>query len=269
MKFIFPILAILVCLGATYFSLTESAKFEKIQEARQTAISTNKTVTTNADAADVRIKEETAILETAKNDLEVVTQSVLALQSNVGVLKSESSKLDVQLEQQAGEFLELQKTLDEVQKIFADLGEDVDIDNLGEKIGEIEADLASKKEADSKLDSQIEKASETLASKQDEVERLVDRKSARNRRIARNAMEARVTAVDQDWGFLVIGAGSNSGFTPQTSLLVQRDGRLIGKVNPSSIEPTQTIAEIDMDTLSPGVRIQPGDRVILAKPAAN
>ena len=50
---------------------------------------------------------------------------------------------------------------------------------------------------------------------------------------------------------------------------MKRDGRLIGKVNPSAIEQTQTIAEIDLKTLSPGVRIQPGDAVILAKPASN
>ena len=97
----------------------------------------------------------------------------------------------------------------------------------------------------------------------------MSRKAARNKRIDRNAMEARVTAVNQDWGFLVIGAGSNSGFTPQTTLLVKRDGRLIGRVNPSAIEPTQTIAEIDLKSLAPGVRLQAGDRVIVSKPAGN
>jgi hypothetical protein len=40
-------------------------------------------------------------------------------------------------------------------------------------------------------------------------------------------------------------------------------------VRPSSIEPTQTIAEIDFDTLATGVRLQPGDRVITAKSATN
>ena len=50
---------------------------------------------------------------------------------------------------------------------------------------------------------------------------------------------------------------------------MKRDGKTIGRVHPSAIEPTQTIAEIDMDTLSPGVRLQPGDRVILSKPATN
>jgi hypothetical protein len=108
-----------------------------------------------------------------------------------------------------------------------------------------------------------------LETKQQEVARLVERKGARNARIGRNSVEARVTAVDNEWGFVVIGAGSNSGFSPQTTLLVKRDGKLIGKVNPSAIEPTQTIGEIEYKTLLPGVRIQPGDSVMLAKPAAN
>jgi hypothetical protein len=52
-------------------------------------------------------------------------------------------------------------------------------------------------------------------------------------------------------------------------LIVQRDGRRIGRVRPSSIEPTQTIGEIDFESLATGVRIQPGDRVILATPTSN
>ena len=112
-------------------------------------------------------------------------------------------------------------------------------------------------------------AEKLLEKNRAEVDRLVKRDIERNSRIGRNSMESVVTAVNQDWGFLVIGAGSNSGFTPQTSLIVERDGRLIGRVRPSSIEPTQTIAEIDFNSLASGVRMQPGDRVILAKPTSN
>jgi hypothetical protein len=50
---------------------------------------------------------------------------------------------------------------------------------------------------------------------------------------------------------------------------VERDGRKIGKVRPSAIEPTQTIAEIDLESLAAGVRLQPGDRVIIAAPFTN
>jgi chromosome segregation ATPase len=271
MKFIFPILAILVCAGAAYFSLSQSEQFQTYQDARRLAIQTNMTVTANADKADSDIVDEEALLETSRRNLEIATQSVLALQSTGNALKNESAKLDTELGAQDAELAELKKTIEEVKKIFTDLGlgDNIDIDNLAEKIAEIEEDIKVKRAKMEELDTLIAGAEASLETKQQEVARLVERKGARNARIGRNSVEARVTAVDNDWGFVVIGAGSNSGFSPQTTLLVKRDGRLIGKVNPSAIEPTQTIGEIEYKTLSPGVRIQPGDSVMLAKPAAN
>ncbi len=194
---------------------------------------------------------------------------MLALGANSSSLKNEAGKLDDQLATQDQEFKELDATLKEVQGAFTDLGEDVTIDNLGDRILEIEEDLVAKRGKAEELGTLIEGARVSLAGKRSEVERLEQRRASRTERLARNATEARVTAVNHDWGFLVIGAGTNSGFNPQTSLLVTRDGRLIGRVTPSSVEATQTIAEIDPTTLAPGVRIQSGDRVILAKPAGN
>ena len=271
MKFVFPILAILVCGAAAYFSFTQSGKFQEYQDARLLAIDTNKTVTASAEKADADIEKETALLDTSKKNLEIATQSVIALTSTATQLKNELSQLDSDLAAQDSEFKELEKTIKEVQEAFAqfNLGGDVNLDNLPEKMAEVEEDIKVKRAKLEELEALVDGARKSLAAKQENVARLVARKAARDTRISRNAMEARVTAVDQDWGFLVIGAGSNSGFTPQTSLLVKRDGRLIGKVNPSAIEPTQTIAEIDFKTLAPGVRIQPGDSVILAKPSSN
>ncbi|QTN33534.1 hypothetical protein HZ994_14835 [Akkermansiaceae bacterium] len=269
MKFIAPILAILVCAAAAYFSFTMSEKFQATQDARLLAIETNKQVTATADKADSDIVDEKALLETSKNNLEVATQSVIALESTGNALKNESAKLDAEIAAQDSELAELNKAIEEVQKVLGDLGGDVTLENLPEKVNEISEDIKTRRAKLEELETLVDGAKSTLSTKQAEVQRLVERKDARSNRIARNAMEARVTAVDHDWGFLVIGAGSNSGFTPQTSLLVKRDGRLIAKVNPSAIEPTQTIAEIDLKALSPGVRIQPGDSVILAKPSSN
>ena len=177
--------------------------------------------------------------------------------------------MDTEIAAQDAELTELNKAIAEIQIILGDLGGDVTLENLPEKVNGIQEDMKTKRAKVEELQTLVAGAKASLSAKQAEVQRLVDRKDTRARRIAGNAMEARVTAVNQDWGFLVIGAGSNSGFTPQTSMLVKRDGRMIGRVNPSAIEPTQTIAEIDMKALSPGVRIQPGDSVILAKPAGN
>lgn len=269
MKIVFPILAILICGVAAYFGITVSEKFQATQDARVLAISTNKSVTATADKADSDIVDEKKLLETSKNNLEVATQSVLALQSTNGSLKNEASKLDDEIGAQDAEFAVLNKAMDEVKEVLKGLGEDVTLDNLPDKVNEIQEDIKTKRAKLEELETLVTGAKASLATKQAEVQRLVERKDARGKRIAGNAIEARITAVNHDWGFLVIGAGANSGFTPQTTLLVKRDGRLIGKVNPSAIEPTQTIAEIDLKALSPGVRIQPGDSVILAKPAGN
>ncbi len=269
MKFVFSILAILVCGGAAYFTLTQTEMFEENQTKRFEAIDTNKRVEATIAETEAEIEKEKGLLEISKVNLATVKASIDSLIPNRNNLKSESAKLDLELAEQKVQLDDVKKALAEIQKIMDDLGGDVNMENIGEKIAEVEEDIKVKRNELDKLNTSIEESEKSLATKKEEVGRLASRKEARNLRIKGNAMEARVTAVDQDWGYLIIGAGSNSGFTPQTSLLVQRDGILIAMVKPSSIEPTQTIAEIDAKSVSPGVRIQPGDKVILAKPATN
>lgn len=267
MKFIFPILAIVVCCAAIYFSLSEKERFETEQEARLLAVNTNANVAKSLAEATLEIDESKKSLVAAKEQLATDAASFSFLESTVGNLKKEIEGLDFKLAQLGQESKENEDELAEFELIFQ--GGNVTKDNFQAKFNEVESEITEKQARLDEIDTLIEGAEASLASKKAEVTRLIGRMETRNRRIARNAMEARITAVDNDWGFLVIGAGSNSGFTPSTSLLVKRDGRLIGRVNPSAVEPTQTIAEIDSDTLAPGVRIQPGDRVILAKPAQN
>lgn len=269
MKAILYIVTILVAGGAAFFTLSHSKKFEDLQNVRLKTIADNKAMTADAAVKEKELADEKAVLVASVAKREEVTQSVMALEATGADLKRKSADLDATLASQEQEFTELDKTLDTVKKILADLGEDINLDNLGDKVAEIDAD---KKAKESKLDETqtlISAADKSLATNRAEADRFAKRIIERNARIGRNAMEAVVTAVDQDWGFLVIGAGSNSGFTPQTGLLVMRDGRMIGRVRPSSIEPNQTIAEIDFKSIASGVRIQPGDRVMLAKPNSN
>ncbi len=269
MKAIPYFLAIIVAGGAAFFSFSVSGKFQNLQKDRLSTISTNKETVAKAEFAEKNIKDEKALLVASQDKQELVTQSISTIKSSNSTLRSEISKLDDELKSQDGEFIQLEKALDEVNKTLANLGGGVTLDNLAEKIAEIDQSKADKQKKQEELQTLVAGAEKSLATKRAEADRLVTRSIERSSRIGRNSMEAVVTAVNQEWGFLVIGAGSNSGFTPQTSLLVQRDGRKIGRVRPSSIEPTQTIAEIDLESLAAGVRLQPGDRVILATPTGN
>lgn len=269
MKAILYILAILASCGAAFFSFSHKNKFEALETDRLATIETNKDVSAKADIAENNIKEERAKLAAATEKRDLLTQSVSSLKSTGSGLESDSKKLDADLQAQKTEFAQLQKTLDELNKILAETGGGVTLENLPDKIAEVNQDRDDKQKKLDELEGFVAAAEKVLTGKRSELDRLGKRMIERSSRIGRNAMQAVVTAVNQDWGFVVIGAGSNSGFTPQTALIVERDGRKIGRVRPSAIEPTQTIAEIDFDSIASGVRLQPGDRVILAKPTTN
>lgn len=273
MKAILYVVALLAIGGSAYFTLEHSRKFTDVQKERLELIAKNKEVSANADVKENELKKTEGELEAAQTKRSELNASIDALTSTAKSVQRDIAEVDGTLEAQDQEFAELEKTIQEVNKLLAelsgDLGDEVDIDSLPAKIEEIET---KRKESASKLEELeqlVESGEKSLASLRSELDRLQKRMSQRSSRIARNSMQAVVTAVNQDYGFLVIGAGSNSGFTPQTSLIVQRDGQMIGRVKPSSIEPSQTIAEIDFDSMRSGVRIQPGDRVILQKPATN
>ena len=268
MKFVFPILSILVCAVAAYFSLTESEKFSSVQAERLEIESKNKSVTASADAAEQKMRDLDGTLAISKDELEVAKQRFIATKSNVDSLKSQEAEADAQLAAQDAEFKELEDSLAAVQAIFDGIDGDVTMDNLGERVSEMEASVEAKKEEVDKIEGLIADAKKDITAKRESISRLEDRRESRAKRIQLNGKVARVSAVNQDWGFLVIGAGSNSGYSPQTALIISRGGQVIGRATPSAVEPTQTIAEIDMDSLAPGVLIQPGDRVVVAKPSA-
>ena len=269
MKAILYIVALLVAGGACYFSLEHARKFEELQVVRLKTIKERDAVLANAYVKEKELKDEKAVLVASKESREVLTQSIEALKSTAKILERDLAEVNNTLDGQKQEFAELEKTLEEINSILKGLGGDVNLDNLHEKIEQIEEDKKARVVKLDELQQLMEDKQKLLANTRAELDRFNKRDMERSVRIHRSSMEAVITAVNQDWGFLVIGAGSNSGFTPQTGLIVQRDGRLIGRIVPSAIGPTQTVAEIDFKSLAPGVRLQRGDRVMLATPVTN
>jgi septal ring factor EnvC (AmiA/AmiB activator) len=260
MKIILYIVSILAIGGAAYFSFDHSVKFKDQQKVRLETIAKNKNVTSEAEATEKDLADEKKALKLAQDDREEATQSIAALKSNETALKRQLAELDATLDEQKKELSDLNEAIQRAKEGLkaAGLGEDITLENIGEKLKELED---TKKNLERELEEKqtlVAAAEKRLSGNKVEADRLTDRKMQRNARMARNAMESVITAVDQNWGFVVIGAGSKSGFTPQTLLLVKRDGKLIGKIRPTAIEPTQTIADIVPESMAPGVRLQAG-----------
>lgn len=269
MKFIFLFLAIAISGVAAYFTVTEIEKFQAIQDLRIKTNETNVMVSANIDTALADIKVEEGNREVALGERAVAQSSVTNLKDENGSVENQVVGLDTKLATQETQLSELKQVLVGVKQELAQVNIEVNLSTLSDDFKALTASIEAKQATDTELDESTVKEEKRLADKRADIERYNGRIQARDLRIAQNEIEARVTAVNHDWGFIVIGAGSNSGFMPDTRLLIKRDGRLVGKVKPSAIELTQTIADIDFGSLSPGVRFQPGDEVIIAKPAPN
>lgn len=72
---------------------------------------------------------------------------------------------------------------------------------------------------------------------------------------------SRVTSVNQEWGFVTIGAGNASSVVNQAKLDVTRGGTLIGRVIVTHVNPNSSVAEIVPGTVNPGDSILPGDHI--------
>lgn len=269
MKFVFLSLAIIGTLVASYFTVTQTEKFQAIQDLRHKTEQEIIVLSANIDDRLAKIAVEEQNKKVAEGERSVAQASVANFKAENNSIENQVGTLDVKLAAQETQLGELKQVLAGVTQEFEQLKIEVSLASIEDDFKNVNTSIETKQGTDKGLDESIAKEEKRLADKRAEIDRYNSRIQARDLRIAQNETEARVSAVNHDWGFIVIGAGSNSGFMPDTKLLIKRDGRLIGTVKPSSIEPTQTIADIDFSSLAPGVRFQPGDEVILAKPANN
>lgn len=109
-----------------------------------------------------------------------------------------------------------------------------------------EADVAKKAAAES----------ETL------ITRLKQQQATRAKAISLASRTGTVSAVNPDFGFVVVSLGQNEGVTSESRLLVKRGNQLIGKLKIVQIFGSTTVADIDKKSITAGFAIQPGDEVV-------
>ena len=263
------VLAAIAALAAVYFGMEQARKFEALRTTRLELIATNERVTADADATEKKLKDETDLHDQAVAARDALNTSLATLREQERGYRSQIAAKDALIAQLEEQKRQMEEAREKMIQIVRDLGEDPDPDNLDRTLAQVEDQKKNREARIKELEASIAKFEELLAKHTAERDRLVQREVGRVTKMVRCAMTAVVTGVNQEWGFLVIGAGSNTGFTPQSSLIVQREGKMIARVRPSAIEPTQTIAEINFNSLAPGVRIQPGDLVIYETPGSN
>ncbi len=262
-KKIFYILSVLVTLAAAWFSFENSKKLQG--EIDHFAEERDK-----KDAVE-RIEDNTkktlADTQTALEGAEQVNADLRAemenMKSREGALNKSKEKAQVEIEEHDAELAKLAEAKAVIDEALQ--GVNVAWPQVPAEIKRLQ-ELRKKKGDDlDLLNEHIAKLTKEVSDKQASNAREGDRLTKIRTKIARNAKVGAITSVNSTWGFVIVNLGTNnSNVTPQSKLLVTRDGRLLGRLTPNSVEASQTVCDLNARDINPGVRIQPGDQVTLA-----
>jgi myosin heavy subunit len=127
---------------------------------------------------------------------------------------------------------------------------------------------ALKKENDAKVEEIDQITKEADVAKKASIEsdnlvaRLKQQQATRAKAITLASRSGTVSAVNPDFGFVIVNFGQNQGVSSESRLLVKRGNQLIGKLNIVQIEGNTTVADIAVKSLTPGFSVEPGDEVV-------
>ena len=265
MKLILYILAVAAIVAAGFFSWQVKEKYAAKISARDEIKGKNKVLSQNI----IDKQDEKKVAE-ADKQAAIDQKAEVFAQHDSSQAQGKQLGRDLEVEQER--FTAAKARQDEITKIMTEIKElfpDTEIEDVPRVFEDLQA---TKRKLDKEYEEQeIVKDGliKEVGKNNDEINRVGSKIAESRTRVLRNDFQATVTSVSSEWDFLVIAAGEKSGLAGDSRLLVQRGGRLLGKVAISSLEANQAVAEIVPGSLAPGAVIQPGDQVILEKVKSN
>jgi uncharacterized coiled-coil protein SlyX len=195
------------------------------------------------------------------NDTALAEQiaTAMSLQGDIARKESELTALNAQI-------TEKRTSIDGIKAKLQELPPGMTIDTLNEDIAKTRENIGNLQTEAAKLAEAIAVEKTNIANLSKQVADAEKRQAERRKTFSQNSLNAIVSAVNPDWGFVIISAGAAAGIAPDTDLIVHRGGMTVGKVRPIEISTSRTVANIDFRNSPQGIQIQPGDRVTFEKP---
>lgn len=250
------ILSAVVMLVATFFAYQNGRSFAQI---RDSVTATNVKVQSELNAANAIVAQVTKTANDAdavKQEVDIENEKIKSQKLKMAQADNDAKRAQEDLDDRNKKLAELKVKLDKLPKGVKPETLVEDINNIKKTIAESQAETEAKKK---EVESEETKVADARKGLDDLVRKIEDRKKS----FDRNSLMAQVVAVNPDWGFVIVNAGQSKGITEATKLLVVRGTQTVGKLSIVSVQGERTIANILPDTITSGMQISPGDRVIL------
>ncbi len=205
-------------------------------------------------------------LGTAKKELKTTGEHLVATKAKAAELEAGLAAVRSEAERVTGQIAEFQSQIGAKQAEIDDLKNQVAVGKPGgsipgapseaeRRMTELQAQVAELSQVKASLD-------EKLAAAEGRVRTLQVSEQRRQAGVMARGLSGEILAVNQSWNFVVLSLGDRQGVTTNSEMIVMRRGAMVGRVKITSVEPSQSIADIVPSSLAPGLVVQPGDRVI-------
>lgn len=254
-KVLFILSAVLI-LVSTFFAYQNGREFAKV---RQDVTALNVQVQGALTAAQNIVNEVGVVngdIAKVQGDLEIESEKVKAQKLKIAQLDNDSKLAQDKLDENNKKLADLRIRLDKLPKDMKPETMVEQINGMKKATAEYQAEVEMKRK---EVEAEEAKMVDARRALDEVVRKIEDRKKS----FDRNSLNARIVAVNPDWGFVVVNAGKSVGITDATKLLVTRGGQTVGKLSIVSVQGERTVANIVPETLSEGMSISPGDQVIL------
>lgn len=201
---------------------------------------------------------------------EAVKSELVELRADLETQELELSSLEANVKQLTAKSKTQEAALVEAEGIIAKFeeafkGENIPVSGIADYVSQL-------KEDEQGLEAELEETvtvAEVAQTKLDSGENVLadfrKREVERARNLSQNSISSLITAVNADWGFVVIKPHPGAVITSDSQLIVVRGGKSLGRLSINAVEPNRVIADINYDSLAAGARVRAGDRVILAQ----
>jgi septal ring factor EnvC (AmiA/AmiB activator) len=261
MQKILIILAAALSLAAAVLGYLNRSNIALSKSALTTATSEIAAANKKAASMSAELKAKTEKLALVNSDQEKVASENADLMAQVA--KSTSAMADVQKQ-----VADRDASLAQMKSDMA--AKDAHIADLDSKISstvktpsapsdDLKKQLEEKDMLTTSLQAKIKDQETQLAA-------LKERESQRRSKSMRSGLEGSILAVNTSWNFVVLSLGDRNGVVNNAEMLIKRGSQLIGKVRITSVEPSTSIADIVVNSVSTGLSVQPGDTVIYSGP---
>ncbi len=192
--------------------------------------------------------EISTALESAKADVSRISSELSSVKEQIATKEQQINDLKTEMEQKLAEAKQSQDLAAATQPVEGGQG----------TLDELKAQKAELEVTNKSLQASLEQA-ESRMNQLAEAERL------RAQGLARKSLEGRILAFNPAWNFAVLSVGDRQGIAANSELIVRRGDQMIGRIKVTSVEQNQSIGDVILDSVKPGMQVQPGDVVITSE----